>query len=130
MPSQVPVVSSPEPARKVAGSSSHISRPAYMLWFDIAMEDGTEMGGGRIEFGFRDNNFSNTVEDYFLLFEDECSMLHNCVGRVKMVRDDMRGSLLPPPSYDDRDISVLLARVGTGCISDTGWREVDPEEWE
>ena len=22
--------------------------PAYKLWFDIAMEDGTEMGGGRI----------------------------------------------------------------------------------
>ena len=57
-------------------------------------------------------------------------MLHNCVGRVRMVRDDMRGSLLLPPSFEDRDISVLLARVGTGCISDTGCRVVDPEEWE
>ena len=70
------------------------------------------------------------MEDYFLLFEDECSLFHSCAGRVKMVRDDMRGSLLPPPSWDDRDIAVNLARVGAGCISDTGWREVDPEEWE
>ena len=54
----------------MAGSSSHISRPAYKLCFDIAMEDGTEMGGGRIEFGFSENNLSNIVEDYFLLFED------------------------------------------------------------
>ena len=53
--SQVPDVFSPEPAHKVAGSSSHISRPS-----------------------------------------------------------------------DDQDISIILAQVGVDCISDTGWREVDP----
>ena len=94
------------------------------------MQDGTEFGGDRIEFGFSENNFSNQVEDYFLLFEDECSLLHHCVGRVKGVRLDMLGLLLPPPSWDDRDIADNLAKVGDGCISDTGWREVDIEEWE
>ena len=98
---------------------------SYKLCFDIAMEDGTEFGGGRIEFGF-----SNIVEDYFWLFEDECNLLHHCGGRVKGVRLDMMGALIPPPSWDDRNISELLAKVGDGCVSDSGWRQVDIEEWE
>ena len=42
----------------------------------------------------------------------------------------MLGLLLPSPSWDDMDIADNLAKVGDGCISDTGWREVDSEEWE
>ena len=130
MSSLVSDVPSPTRPRKVAGSSSNTSRPAWKLWFDIAMEDGTEFGGGRIEFGFSENNFSNIVEDYFWLFEDECNLLHHCGGRVKGVRLDMMGALIPPPSWDDRNISELLAKVGDGCVSDSGWRQVDIEEWE
>ena len=58
------------------------------------MQDGSEFGGGRLEFGFTENYFSNIVEDYFFLFEDECNLFHNCQGRVKGVRLDMRGVLL------------------------------------
>ena len=130
VPSQLSDVPSPTRSRKVAGSSSNTSRPAWKLWFDIAMEDGTELGGGRIEFGFSENNFSNIVEDYFWLFEDECNLMHHCGGRVKGVRLDMMGALIPPPSWDDRNIPELLAKVGDGCVSDSGWREVDIEEWE
>ena len=42
----------------------------------------------------------------------------------------MRGGLLPPPSWIDRNVSELLVRVGDGCISDSGWREIEPDEWE
>ena len=42
--------------------------------------------GGKIEFGFSDKTFCKDIEDYFLLFEDECSLQsHTCAARVARV---------------------------------------------
>ena len=49
---------------------------------------------------------------------------------MKGVRLDRLGNLLPHPSWDDRNISENLSKIGDGCVTDSGWREVDPEEWE
>ena len=51
----------------------------FMMWFEIGIEGKEPMDpeeedwGGIIEFGFDDKKFDKDVEDYFLLFEDECS---------------------------------------------------------
>ena len=34
-----------------------------------------------------------------------------------------------PPDYDDRNIVHLVERYGDAHILDSGWREVDSEEW-
>ena len=84
-----------------------------------------------MEFGFSDNTFPKEIEDYFLLFEDECSTLghQNCLARVKSVVLSMRHLALKPPDYDPRSILDLLDRYGDAHILDSGWREVDTEEW-
>ena len=64
------------------------------------------------------------------MFEDNCAtQTHNCVGRVKGVLFDNIPLVLKPPDYDNRDISHLVERYGDAHILDSGWREVDPEEW-
>ena len=52
----------------------------YLTYFLVDQEE--EDLGGKIEFGFSDASFSKDIEDYFLLFEDECSQSHICAGRV------------------------------------------------
>ena len=57
------------------------------------------------------------IEDYFVLFENECTLLtmtHTCAGRVARVLDHVRDTVIGPPVVD-------------GHISDSGWREVDQE---
>ena len=107
----------------------------YIMWFEIGIEGKDPMDkdeddwGGRLEFGFSENKFSNYVEDYFLLFEDQCTQSHTCAGRVRGVASHIRKKLVDPPNYDPRSIVDLLDKYEDGHISDSGWREVDPEEW-
>ena len=60
------------------------------MWFEVGIEGKDPMDkdeddwGGRLEFGFSEKNFSEEVEDYFLMFEDQCTQQsHNCGGRVR-----------------------------------------------
>ena len=108
----------------------------YVMWFDISIEGKSSMDreeddwGGKLEFGFSDTSFPKEIEDYFLLFEDNCSIQsHNCFARVKSVVFNMRNSLLDPPSYDPRSIEDLLNKYSDAHVIDSGWREVDTEEW-
>ena len=108
----------------------------YMMWFEIGIEgkdpmDQTEDDwGGKIEFGFSDKTFCKDIEDYFLLFEDECSLQsHTCAARVARVLEHVRDRVIGPPSYDPRNIVELLDKYGDAHISDSGWREIDEEEW-
>ena len=107
----------------------------YMLWFEIGIEGKDPMDqdeedwGGKIEFGFMDEKFSKELEDYFILFEDQCTQSHACAGRVMGVASGMREKLIEPPSFDPRNIVDLVEKYGDAHISDSGWREVDPEEW-
>ena len=108
----------------------------YVMWFDLSIEGKSPMDpeeedwGGKIEFGFSDKNFPKDLEDYFLMFEDECTtQSHSCAGRVMGVLFDKRSSVLNPPSYDPRNVVDLLDKYRDGHIVDSGWREVDTEEW-
>ena len=108
----------------------------FVFWYDVSIEGKSSMDreeqdwGGRIEFGFSDNKFPKEIEDYFLLMEDECSIQpHHCAARVMGVVSNMRDMVLKPPSYDPRDIVELIERYGDAHIIDSGWREVDTEEW-
>ena len=108
----------------------------YGMWFDVSIEGKSAMDreeedwGGKLEFGFSDNSFPKDIEDYFLLMEDECSThSHNCGGRVSGVVFNMRNSVLKPPSYDPRNIVDLVDKYSDAHIIDSGWREVDTEEW-
>ena len=69
------------------------------------------------------------MEDYFLLFEDECTLSHSCVGRVMGVLAHVRESVIKPPEYDPRNIVDLIEKYGDAHINDCGWREVSREEW-
>ena len=107
----------------------------FIMWFEIGIEGKDPMDkdeddwGGRLEFGFSENIFSNDVEDYFVMFEDQCTQSHTCAGRVRGVLSHIRKKLIDPPDYDPRSIVDLLDKYQDGHISDSGWREVDPEEW-
>ena len=62
--------------------------------------------------------------------EDKCStQSHTCGGRVSGVVFNMRDKLLKPPSYDPRNVEEMLDKYRDAHISDSGWREVDTEEW-
>ena len=108
----------------------------FLMWFDIGIEGKSPMDqdeddwGGRLEFGFSENNFPKEIEDYFLLFEDKCSQSHHCAGRVMGVLSNQRKHVIEPPDYDPRNIVDLLDKYRDAHISDSGWREVDPEEWK
>ena len=94
------------------------------------MDREEEDWGGRLEFGFSDKLFPKETQDYFLLMEDECSThSHNCGRRVRGVVFNMRDSILKPPSYDPRNSVDLLEKYRDAHILDSGWREVDMEEW-
>ena len=80
----------------------------YVMWFDVSIEGKDPMDpaeqdwGGRVEFGFADESFPKDVEDYFLLFEDECTtQSHSCAGRVMGVLFDMRDKVLKPPGAQE-----------------------------
>ena len=107
----------------------------YLMWFEVGiegkdpMDQDEEEWGGKIEFGFHQKPFPTDLEDYFLLFEDKCSQLHTCAARVMGIQSHARESVIKPPSYDPRDIVALVEKYGDAHISDSGWREVDQEEW-
>ena len=105
------------------------------MWFEVGIEGKDPMDqeeedwGGKLEFGFTDKNFPQEMEDYFLLFEDQCTFSHPCVGRVMEVFSHVRENVIKAPEYDPRNIVDLVERYGDAHISDCGWREVDREEW-
>ena len=108
----------------------------YVMWFDVSIEGKSSMDpeeqdwGGRVEFGFSDKTFPKDFEDYFLMFEDDCTtQSHTCAGRIMGVLFDMRDEVLQPPSYDLRNVVDLIDRYRDAHIMDSGWREVDTEEW-
>ena len=107
----------------------------YLLWFEVGIEGKDPMDpneedwGGKIEFGFSDINFAKDFEDYFILFEDQCTIHNCCVGRVSGLQAHIRDKVLLPPSYDERNIVNLIEKYGDAHLSNSGWREVDPEEW-
>ena len=53
----------------------------------------------------------------------------SCGRRVSGVVSNMRDIVLKPPSYDPRNIVALLDKYSDAHILDSGWREVDTEEW-
>ena len=107
----------------------------YAMWFEFGiggkdtMDEEEEDWGGRVEFGFSDKHFPKDIEDFFLLFEDKCELSHACAGRVMGVASYYRDKVLGPPKYDPRNIVDLLDKYGDAHISDSGWMEVDAEEW-
>ena len=107
----------------------------FIMWFDVGIEGKSSMDqeeedwGGRLEFGFSDASFPKDVEDYFLMFEDECTQSHFCAGRVMGVLSHVRKKAVKPPDYDLRNIVDLVDKYRDAHINDSGWREVDPEEW-
>ena len=108
----------------------------FVMWFDISIEGKSSMDpeendwGGRVEFGFSDKTFPKDFEDYFLIFEDDCStQSHTCAGRVMGVLFDMRDKVLKPPEFDPRNVVDLIDKYRDAHIMDSGWREVDTEEW-
>ena len=61
---------------------------------------------------------------------EQCSThLHSCAGRVSGLLDHVRDKVIQPPSHDPRNVVDLLEKCGDAHISDSGWREVDTEEW-
>ena len=86
----------------------------YVLWFDIGIEGKDPMDqeeedwGGTIEFGFQDKKFCKEVEDYFLPFEDKCTLLHSCAGRVMGVLAHVRDMVVKAPLHDPRNIVDLV----------------------
>ena len=107
----------------------------FLVWFEVGiegkdpMDDEEEDWGGKIEFGYEGKSFPTDIEDYFLLFEDQCSQMHNCAGRIMGIQSHFREKVLKPPDYDPRDIVALVEKYGDACIIDSGWRAVDQEEW-
>ena len=102
--------------------------------FDVAFNDGTENGGGRLLFCYESSchhnskNIFESVEDYFLPMEDECTLSHNCLGRVKCVALDMFEHL--GKSGHSVELGNLLAKAGDGCVVNSGYTEVDLDKLE
>ena len=89
----------------------------YLLWFGIGIEGKDPMDtieedqGGKFQFGFTDKKFDRDFEDYFIIFEYQCSLSHNCVGRVSGLQAHGRDKL-EPPSFDQRGIVNLHEKYG------------------
>ena len=99
----------------------------YLMWFDLSIEGKSALDreeqdwGGKLEFGFSDTSFSKDIKDYFLLFEDQCSLpSHHCAARVMGVASNMLDRVLDPPSYDPRSIVSLLNKYSDAHIIDSG----------
>ena len=107
----------------------------FVMWFEVGIEGKDPMDheeedwGGTIQFGFKDKKFSQEMEDYFLPFEDNCTLSHSCAGRVMGVLAHVRDNVVKAPVHDPRNIVDLVERYGDAHISDCGWRVVDREEW-
>ena len=105
------------------GEKSNLFGVKYIMWFEIGIEGKNPMDqdeedrGGKIEFGFMDKKFSKELEDYFILFEDECTQSHACAGRVMGVASGMREKLIEPPSFDPRNIVDLVEKYGESKVS-------------
>ena len=103
----------------------------YLLWFEFGIEGKDSMDhseedwGGRLEFGFKEEKFDKNFEDYFILFEDQCTLSHNCAGRVSGLQAHVREKVLEPPTYDTRNMVNLLEKYGDAHLSDFGWREIE-----
>ena len=54
---------------------------------------------------------------------------HHCAARVGGVALNVRDRVLQPPDYDGRNILEFVDKYGDAHICDSGWREVDTEEW-
>ena len=122
--------------RRGEGVHTNMFGVNYVMWFDVSIEGKSSMDpeeqdwGGKVEFGFSDKTFPKDFEDYFLMFEDDCTtQSHTCAGRIMGVLFDMRDKVLQPPSYDLRNVVDLIDKYRDAHIMDSGWREVDTEEW-
>ena len=117
------------------GVQTNLYGVKYVMWFEVGVEGKDPMDqeeedwGGRVEFGFCDKHFPKDIEDYFLIFEDKCDQNHACAGRVMGVASHYRDKVLKPPNYDPRNIVDLIEKYVDAHISDSGWRELDTEEW-
>ena len=124
-----------ESCDKEVPKHSNLYGVKFMMWFEIGIEGKDPMDneeddwGGKLEFGFNETTFPTDVDDYFVMFEDQCTQSHICAGRVSGVLSHIRKNVIDPPDYDPRNIVDLLDKYQDGHISDSGWREVDPEEW-
>ena len=105
----------------------------WLLWFDISIEGKDLMNpeledrGGRIKFGFKEKEFSKDIDDFFLQFEDECSLPHKCFGRIKSVSFEMRNLEVEPD--DAMNIIGLIEKYSDGHVIDSGCRVVGEKEW-
>ena len=70
--------------------------------------------GGKIGFGFSDSNFSKHFKDNFVLFEDNCTLSHNCAEKVMGALSHLMKKVLAPPSYHPQSI-VNLFKLIQGC---------------
>ena len=117
------------------GEKTNLFGLNFVMWFEVGIEGKDPMDqdeedwGGKIEFGFSDKHFPQEIEDYFLPFEDQCSLSHSCAGRVMGILEHVRDKVIKPPEYDPRNIIDLIEKYGDAHISDCGWRVVDREEW-
>ena len=129
-------VSSSEPSgsQGAIGQGNEKERFIRFRNFDVAFNDGTENGGGRLLFCYgsschhNSKNICESVEDYFLPMEDGCTLSHNCLGRVKCVALDMFEHL--GKSGHSMELGNLLAKAGDGCVVKSGYTEVDLDKLE
>ena len=95
----------------------------FFKWFELGIEGKDPMDqdeedwGGKIEFGFYEKTFPTDLEDYFLLFENKCSQIHTCAGRVMGIQSHVRERVIKPPSYDPRDIVALVEMRNMGMLT-------------
>ena len=66
---------------------------------------------GKLEFGFIDNKFDKDSEDYFILFEDQCTLFHNCAGKVHGLQALVRDKVLEPLSYHPINIVTQFSSL-------------------
>ena len=65
-------------------------------------------------------HFKAYLEDYFLLFEDKCSLAHTGAGRVMGYLSHPREKVVGTPHYNPRSIVDILDKYRDGHISDSG----------
>ena len=51
------------------------------------------------------------------------------MSRIEKGLFDKRDKVLKPPIYDPRNVVDLIDKYRDAHIMDSGWREVDTEEW-